>query len=138
MNKQDFIKSARKCLGTRFQHQGRMRGVGLDCAGLAVWAAKDCGEQVEDFTDYKRQPLGHELLRTLQKHCYRVPLDERQAGDILVFQFDDNPQHIAILTKEEPETIIHATIIHRAVVEHIMDPSWVNRLRYVFRFEEKE
>lgn len=42
----DFLLATRALLGTSFQHQGRVPGVGLDCAGLVVCALTSCEHDV--------------------------------------------------------------------------------------------
>jgi cell wall-associated NlpC family hydrolase len=39
----NMVLAARECLGTPFQHQGRVPGVGLDCVGVAIYAAREVG-----------------------------------------------------------------------------------------------
>ena len=36
MTADDIVNAARECVGTPFRHQGRVLGVGLDCAGLVL------------------------------------------------------------------------------------------------------
>ncbi len=43
MKREDFVRVARSYIGTPFHHQGRLPGVGLDCAGVIVCALAECG-----------------------------------------------------------------------------------------------
>jgi cell wall-associated NlpC family hydrolase len=129
-----FIAAARSMLGVRFHHQGRHPEHGVDCAGLAVCAAAKCGFIADDHTNYQRQPAVSDFLATLAKNCERIPRGEEQPGDLLIFEFDNNPQHLAILT--QPNRIIHAYALLRKVVEHDIDATWHAKLRAVFRIKE--
>jgi cell wall-associated NlpC family hydrolase len=131
MTPDEFIASARTMLGVRFHHQGRNAEHGLDCAGLAVCAAANCGFQAIDYTTYHRQPETSDFLLTLAKNCDRIQRGNQQPGDLLIFEFDNNPQHLAIMTG--PNSIIHAYSLVRRVVEHDLDDTWKAKLRAVFR-----
>ncbi len=36
----DVVRTARTWLGTPYHHQGRLKGVGVDCAGLLIGVAQ--------------------------------------------------------------------------------------------------
>jgi cell wall-associated NlpC family hydrolase len=57
-----------------------------------------------------------------------------QAGDVLVFLYDANPQHVAIATS--PTTIIHSSMLARKVIETNLDSSMLSSLAAVYRFPE--
>lgn len=76
----EFIEAARSYLGCPFHHQGRVRD-GIDCIGILVCAARDCGLVVPDRTDYPKRPcatwtleeeLDARLIRT-DKRFARLP-----------------------------------------------------------------
>ena len=56
----DVVAAARAHIGTPWQHQGRLRGVALDCAGLVIMVARDLGIVEPDFDirGYGRAPDG--------------------------------------------------------------------------------
>ena len=41
ITKEDVVREAKTWLGTPFHHQGRLKGVGVDCAGVIVCVAKE-------------------------------------------------------------------------------------------------
>lgn len=59
----EILGAARSMLGTPFHHQGRLPGVGLDCAGLIVCAFRAVGVELIDLQGYGRRT--DELLRML-------------------------------------------------------------------------
>lgn len=132
MNKvEQMIEAARACEGTPFHHQGRAKGLGLDCIGLIVHALRAVGVEVADRTDYRPRPDGTSLIAALQAHgATRVAAIE--AGDVLVFRYDQQPQHVALAVSSE--RMIHAFAPAGKVVESEIGAYWRRRLVAVFRF----
>lgn len=130
---QAIVSKAREYLNTPFHHQGRLKGVGVDCIGLVVGTAKELGLTTHDSTDYTRQPTGQELLRHLRGHTIPVLKDDAQIGDIVVFWVArrDKPQHIGFLTDKG---IIHTYQGAERVVEHRLNEFWSVRVIHLFRF----
>jgi cell wall-associated NlpC family hydrolase len=126
----DMIAAARGCLGTPFHHQGRNAKTGLDCIGLIAHAAKAAGLEVQDRTDYARQPQGKELFAALEAHGF-VPVQEMIAGDVLVFRFNRAPQHVALALGHD--RMIHAYAPVGKVVETGLGVSWLRRLAAIYR-----
>ncbi len=46
----EVVRVARTWLGTPYHHQGRVKGAGVDCAGLSVGVAKELGLSDVDVT----------------------------------------------------------------------------------------
>jgi len=125
-----MIAAARACLGTPFHHQGRTPQVGLDCIGLTVVALGATGVEVRDRTDYAHRPNGASLLAALKEHGGQQ-VERIEAGDVLVFRYDHQPQHVAIATSEK--TMIHSFAIAGRVVETEIGDYWKRRLVGVYR-----
>ncbi len=138
---QPMIEKMREFLGTPFHHQGRVKGVGVDCAGLLIEGTKEAGlKGVPDLTGYRRSPDGSTLQQIMDDYLDRVPKGENwQVGDILLFQFDGvMPQHMGMVTQFDPPYMIHAYSVARKVVEHIVDDIWLKRLVRVYRIRPEE
>ena len=125
-------------IGVPFVHQGRS-GAGVDCIGLGVVCAKGAGFNIDDRTDYPRQPDG-QLIPAVSTHCHQVsgiykPGDESNwlPGDVLAMRFKKDPQHLAIWTGE---TVIHCFEGVGKVVEHNLDDKWKRRIHSVWRLNE--
>ncbi len=127
----DVVAAARACLGTPFHHQGRCQGVGLDCIGLVIIAYRTAGAVVDDKIDYGRRPDGKTLCESLRGYG-GVIVSARQAGDVLVFRYDGQPQHVALAT--DAERMIHAFAPAGKVVETSVGGYWLRRLVAVYRF----
>jgi NlpC/P60 family putative phage cell wall peptidase len=128
---QTMIAAARRCLGTPFHHQGRIPKIGLDCIGLIVVALKAAGFDVRDRTDYARRPDGKSLVAALTNHGAE-PASNIEPGDILLFRYDNQPQHAALVT--EADRMIHSFAVAGEVVETIIGDYWRRRLNGVYRF----
>lgn len=123
-----LVEAARAYLGVPWRHQGRSR-MGLDCAGLIVLACQDCGIPVVDLKAYTRHPWRDGLVRSLEANFGRVD-EPAQPGDILLFRYTREPQHLAIATDRG---IIHSHLGVPGVGENAMDKFWSDRLLGVYR-----
>jgi cell wall-associated NlpC family hydrolase len=111
-----------------------MPGFGLDCAGVAIWVARQVGVSPIDVEGYGRTPKDGQIERALdsQPDLMRVsdPAD-RQPGDLLLMRFASDPQHLAICAGE---TIIHAYETVGRCCEHRLSSTWEARIVRVYRF----
>lgn len=132
-----ILMAARECLGTPFRHQGRVPGVGLDCAGVAVHVARRLGLAVQDVSGYGPTPAHGQLEAALDRQpaLRRVEPVDRRPGDLLVLHFGGDPQHLAVLT--DGETIIHAYESVGICCEHRLSRAWASRIVRVYRFTER-
>jgi NlpC/P60 family putative phage cell wall peptidase len=128
---QCMIASARACLGTPFHHQGRSPGLGLDCIGLVVVALTSVGFSVRDRADYGRRPDGKSLIAALNEHGARR-VEDIEAADVLVFRYDNQPQHVALASSAA--TMIHSFAPAGKVVETPIGDYWKRRLTAIYRF----
>lgn len=124
MKRQDVVDAARKYLGVKWKHQGRMPESGLDCLGFIVQVAKDLGMEPHDPVDYTRMPDGQRLMQELNVQL--KPVLTYDTGDVLLMRMGTNPQHLAIVT--ETGGIIHSYANIRRVVEHPLDDEWKSRI----------
>jgi cell wall-associated NlpC family hydrolase len=136
----DVVAEARQWRRTPYMHQARMRGVGVDCAGLVVGVARAVGLVADSFdvTGYSRQPDGT-LLDRCDGLMERIPTDSLAPGDVIVTRFAADPCHLAFVG-DHPQglSMIHA--LCRAdgrglVVEHRLDET--NRARIVAAYALK-
>lgn len=120
------MRAARAFLGTRFRHQGRVPGRGLDCAGVIVCAARAVGLSGYDAAGYGRLPVGHALRAHLDAAgCAEIGLEQVRPGDVYLMRFDGDPQHLALVTDIG---ILHACGDIGRVVEHRLDAVWRARI----------
>ncbi|HVT35708.1 MAG TPA: NlpC/P60 family protein [Nevskiaceae bacterium] len=119
-----IIAAARGWLGTPFRHQGRVRGVGVDCLGLVIGVARELALVAPDFDvpPYGREPLNGLLLNGLRGQL--VPCAE-QPGAVALVRWYREPQHVGILTADG--TMVHAWDSAGACVEHRYSAPWRKR-----------
>ena len=132
MKREEIIAEARTWLETPFHHQGRLKGVGVDCLGVVIGVAQAFGIEVREVPGYGRQPDMAAMGAGLRAHLTEKPKAQLLPGDVLWMAFVREPQHLAIYT--ERDTIIHAAERYGKCVEQRFDLTWQRRLRLVFAF----
>ena len=143
-----IIHAARSWLGTRFQHQGRVkRSVqhhgGCDCLGLLLGVAEELDLRSRDgsrlaallIPAYGHAPDSHLLKAQLTHHLLEVSKEAVQSGDIGLFCIDGSARHLGIMAMYDADSygLIHAYAPARRVVEHRMDAGWWQSLDAVYR-----
>lgn len=135
----DVIAAARECLDTPFRHQGRVIGLGMDCAGVLVHCFQRLGLPFNDEMGYPRNPYDGQLDKILaaQPSLREVSKGEMRAGDVLSMRINSAPQHIAIHAGQQRghDYIIHGSSEHGKVAEHRLCDVWGARIKRVYRFE---
>lgn len=129
-----IVAEARKWVGTPFLHQGRLRGAGVDCAGVVIGVADVLGlaQGFEDPKGYPDNPANRQIEALLDKWMDRIPKGEEKPGDVLFFAYSRLPQHMGILT--DRGTIVHAYKPGPGVVEVTYDRLWQRQTVRAYRF----
>jgi len=117
----DVVTEARTWIGTPFHHQGRVKGVGVDCIGLVIGVARTLGAVPPNFdvTGYPRVPDGVSLMATARQYMTEIARDNKKPGDVIVVSFDRDPQHFGILAdyRHGGFSIIHGASNPGRVIE---------------------
>ena len=114
---ESFIAAARSYIGTPWRHQGRS-GNGVDCVGLVVLAARQCGIEAPLEANYGRFQNYGQAKWHLKEFCRRVgvPLP----GDLVLYKTTQN-LHLAVITEidetHRPIKVVHAQSETMKVVE---------------------
>jgi len=114
--REKIIILARSCVGTKFRHQGRIPGRGLDCVGLIRYPAVTVGlygEEADEF-GYSSEPNPDAMENALLRWLDRISVKDILPADILWLK-SPQPQHLAVYTGE---TIIHSDARRGKVIEH--------------------
>ncbi len=138
-----FAEAARTWLGTPYQHQASLKGVGCDCLGLLRGVWRDVyGHEPETPPPYspdwaESQPIRSEpLLEAAMRHLHPAT-GEPEAGDVLLFRWRTHlpAKHLAIVSG--PGLMIHA---HdgACVCEAPISPWWRRHLAAAFRHPRQE
>jgi NlpC/P60 family putative phage cell wall peptidase len=133
-----IVKAAREWIGTPYQHQASLKGVGCDCLGLVRGVWRDCvGDEPEVMPAYSAdwaEAGGEEALANAGfRHLVPVPDLKFEAGDVLLFRWKAHlpAKHAGVATS--PSRMVHAQ--EGVVVSEIeLSPWWIRRLAFVFRF----
>ena len=134
----EVVAAARGWIGTPFQHQARLRGVGVDCIGVVVGVARELGLSDYDISGYGAAPYAALVTREADDHMDRVPITAMRAGDVLMLRIENDPQHFGIVT-EVPGAggvarFVHAFSKVGRCVETSLDRFWHSRVVAVYRF----
>jgi len=130
-------EAARKYLGVKFLHQGRNPQVGIDCVGLVVLAASDCGIPVwhYDHTGYSKDPANGQLEARL-KTAFGDSKEDIQPGDVVSIDFRGATRHLAVVGQaDDGLTLIHTSSSSGRVSEHRLANPWLKRITGIYRLE---
>ncbi len=139
MNRETVVAQAREWLGTPYHHQARLRGVGVDCAGLVIGVARELGMVAPDFDvpPYPRRPDGRSMLGYCNQFMTRIELVDMQAGDVIVLRFEHDPQHMGIVVPHRRGlAMVHAlgTADGKGrVIEQRLDSTTIERFVAAYR-----
>src|SRR5688572_25881150 len=133
-----IVAAARAFIGTPYQHQASLKGVGCDCLGLVrgVWREL-VGTEPERAPPYSRdwaEASGDETFaRAARQHLIEIDPVQFLAGDVLLFRYASRypAKHAAIVI--DVDLMVHA---HDGaqVAEVAIAPWWRRRLAFAFRF----
>lgn len=118
-----MVSEARSWIGTRYHHEGTVKGAGVDCAMLILRVFVACG--FCENVDPRPYPADWMLHRDEERYLAFV-LDrcrEVQApcpGDIAVFRWGRCYSHGGIVTVADPLTLVHAYAPAGGVLEEIV------------------
>jgi NlpC/P60 family putative phage cell wall peptidase len=131
------VTAARLWLGTPYQHQAALRGIGCDCLGLirGVWfdLYGAWPEQPEAYSETRFRKNGPEtLLAAARRHLIEQHKDFIAPGDVLLFRLHPQRpvQHCGIAIQSD--RMIHAH--DGACVCEVPIGPWRKRLAAIFSF----
>jgi NlpC/P60 family putative phage cell wall peptidase len=140
-----IVAAARSWIGTPYQHQASLKGVGCDCLGLLRGVWRDLYEIEPPApppyrADWAELGTNEALLSAVTEHFVRVPDGAVPlSGDLLLFRMAPEAltKHCAIVSEDcggaDYGRIIH-TYWGRAAVESWLGPWWQRRLSAHFSF----
>jgi NlpC/P60 family putative phage cell wall peptidase len=135
---QDLVDEARGWLGTPFLHGGRVKGLGCDCAGLILGAARACGIVIEEPPGYNRIIDPALVLAGVANCCAPIPFTalEAEPGDVLLFAWKGQAIHLGLATGTG--SFIHSYEVVGKVIETPLDRYWQTWCAGAFRWRELE
>jgi hypothetical protein len=139
----EIVTEARSWINTRYRHQGRLKGVAVDCVGLIIGVGinldiLDCtAESVRPWDGYARTPNPARMGEGLASHL--VKIESPITGDIAWLGWRENlPMHLAILgSLDGRETLIHASGQIGKCAEHDFSQEWCARVMGWWRYPRR-
>lgn len=140
-----IVAAARSWVGTPFQHQQSLKGVGVDCVGVILGVGRELGvleispAAWAPFAAYTRQPNPARMRKAMGKFLDESIVDPRsipEPGSIGWFGWRaDLPMHLAITAELDGRpTMIHAFEDQGFCVENSIDRLWINRVDSWWQF----
>ena len=122
-----IVAAVRAAVGTRFRPQGRIPGLGLDCVGVVLVAARAAGMIPPRLPAYAlggdHEPL---LCATLAAAGLRL-IDEPGPGDVHLFAPAEGRRHFVVqVSAATPWRLVHAHAGLGRVVEGPTEPGWTH------------
>jgi len=131
----DVVNVARRMVGTRWRHQGRAPGIGLDCVGVVVCTGRELGVLDYDLREYPRHAAVNGFMDYFRAHGNEIALRKVHPGAVLALQEKTFPCHCGIVASDvHGLTLIHAYAPRRRVVEERLTPEWWAKVLAVFEF----
>lgn len=129
LERAQIVAKVREFVGTPHVHQGRRKGIGVDCVGLLTTTAAELDVSTYDRYDYEPLADMSHLVGLLDEHAIRIAIADIQPADIVVLDIEGQP-HLAIIG-DYPfggMTMIHALVARGKVVEHRLDSVWRSKI----------
>lgn len=110
------VKEARSWVGTPFHAEGRVKGVGADCATFILGVFENVGmlphvELEHVPTDWHMHSSDTLYLKEILKYCHEVK--DGKPGDIVMLTYGKQAAHGAIII--DWPTVAHASLMDRRV-----------------------
>lgn len=107
------VRVAMEYEGTKYHHQGMIKGVGVDCATLIICVFEEAGVvATSEIAPWLPQWFLHKgeekYLNEVRKYATEITEAEAQIGDIVVYKMGRTFSHGAIIIEPGWPTILHA------------------------------
>lgn len=130
-----IVNKAREFLGTPYHHQGRVKGAGIDCAGLVICVAHELGLSDYDLDNYPRESDGIKLTELFDDNA--ILTQNLDIGNIVLMQIKKVVQHCGIIGyKNDVLTLIHACRIRKKVVEIELTENYKEKIINIYEFPD--
>jgi len=136
---QDFHIHAHKYIGVRFRHRGRTER-GLDCVGLVIRCAMDCGYMRYEEFAYGHEPRDSVLQGVLEEHFGEPVTRAPRINDVILMRLrrGGEPSHVGIITTHPNGLgIIHTHSILSRVTYQRFTPKIQRVIAGVYQWPEK-
>lgn len=135
------VALAREWIGTPYQHQACLKGVGVDCVGLIRGVyhglyGVEAPELINYSADWGDSNGNETMVAAAEKYLEPVPLDQLASGHVVLLRWQKHrvAKHSMILTG--PETAIHA-YNNSPVTEINLHRFWLSKIVYAYTWPEE-
>lgn len=137
MIRRQLTALANTWLDTPFLHQGRIKNIGVDCAGYLYLLALEAGIDTKGYKDnpvYGKDP-DNTMEKILSNHLKRINKSIRDIlpGNILFFRFSKLGQHVGIVA-ENTDYFYHAYEPVGCVTLTRLDKKWQTRIKGIYDY----
>ncbi|HEX8774900.1 MAG TPA: hypothetical protein VF735_15105 [Pyrinomonadaceae bacterium] len=152
--REQIIEEAKTWIGTPFEHQGMLKGLGSDCEGFLEGVLRHCGiDRITGIVrNYKRREDGSLMQELLlastdliagRDGMQLADMSLALPADIIAFCDEDlrditRPRHLGFLSdRRASDGVVH--VIHcseRGVQRHRMDLKWRMRVHSIWKIRE--
>ena len=131
--REDIVREARSWIGTPYAHQGRIKGVGVDCVGLVIGVARAMGLSEYDIDGYSRAPDERVFRLHLLDQMDAIAVSDVRPGDVLMFA-PLGRLHLGIVSAVGPVSMVHSWAKLRLVCENPLGRLFGGCLRAAFAY----
>jgi cell wall-associated NlpC family hydrolase len=138
--RQQVVEEALSWVNTPFAHQGRIKGVGVDCDNFAALVAINSGaiDAVDYPNNYRRREDGSLMLEILERYMTPVGvIEEATLADVVAFHDGKNasvPRHLGVISQTERYLkVVHAS--ERGVRHHRLALELLQNVHSVWRLK---
>lgn len=132
--REKIVVEAKTWLGTPYEHMGKIKHDGVDCAQLLIGIYENIGllkdinvgDYVHDFHMHSNDEL---YLSNVLKYCYKV--NDPKPGDICLFRYGKCISHAGMII--DFKTIIHSYIRLGVVYDSLSNGQLSSRLEGFYR-----
>lgn len=132
-----LVELARDWIDTPFHPHARLKGVGVDCAGLVLSCLEDAGyveqgritQWIYTPTTDEGPALLADLIRATTPGVSLIKVKTIQPSDLLMFRLGNRLRHISIASSN----IEHIHCDLQKVTETAISPAWLERLVVIYR-----
>jgi NlpC/P60 family putative phage cell wall peptidase len=143
--RQDIVRSARAWIGTPYQHQASVQGVGCDCLGLVRGVWRDhIGLEPEPKLNYSQNWGDISDVEVLQDALARyfepIELDPTKAGCVVSFRMQKHSvvKHVGITVGcEGDQPLMIHSYSKRGVVLFPLNAAWLRRCTGQYNFPRR-
>jgi hypothetical protein len=127
----DIIKISREWLNTPWQHNQKIKHIGVDCVNFLEAIAEESNLKIEKIPKiYGKTATNNEIELFLNRNFKKKITIDIEPTNIILYSFSGYNNHVALATSSI--TIIHANSKVGKVVEHQIDGIWRKHIKSVY------